>query len=71
MIKSKLVPTIYGPRRVIENYKDHARLYVMRTNLKTYVVSTASQLSLDTMVKIAGEYHFSTLKQLHTELNND
>lgn len=68
MHKSKLVNGVYGKLRIIENWNNHKRLYVTRTNLRTYVVSTGS-LSLDSMVEINGEYHFDTLAQLHSALN--
>lgn len=69
MIKSKLVKSLYGKKRVIENYKGINRLYVSRTNIKTYVVHYHERLSLDSMVEINNEYHFSTLKDLHKSLN--
>jgi len=68
--KSKLINGVYEKIRIIENWKDHKRLYVKRTRLKTYVVSTSEKLTLDSMVEINGEYHFDTLPQLHNALNS-
>ena len=69
MIKSKFAPTVFGRVRVIEGWRGFRRLYVKRTNLRTYVVSFNPTLSMDSMVDVAGEYHFSTLEQLHKALN--
>ncbi len=71
MVKSTLKRSVYGNRRVIEGYPGHARLFVKRTNVKTYVVSTSEQLTLDSMVMINGGYHFDTLKELHVALNSN
>ena len=69
MIKVTTKPSTYGPKKVIEGYKGFSRLYVHKTNLKTFVVSHSEHLSLDNMVLINNEYHFSTYKQLNTALN--
>ena len=67
-MKSKLAIGCYGKVRVIENYAGIRRLFVKRTNLKTYVLSTSERLSLDSMFPVNGEYHFATLKELHGAL---
>lgn len=69
MYKSKRVPSVYGKIRVIENWKGIRRLYVKRTHVKTYVISTAECLSLDSMIEVNGDYHFNTLTDLHNALN--
>ena len=43
---------------------DGSYYYVLKTNLKTWVVSTQAPMSLDSMVEVAGEYHFCTLRDL-------
>ena len=68
MTKSVLVQGVYGKVRVINDYLGIKRLYVKRTNIKTYVVSTSETLSLDSMIEINGEFHFFTLKELHNAL---
>ena len=68
-MKSKLVQGVYGKVRVVDGWRVHSRLYVKRTSVKTYVVSTSESLSFDSMVSIGGEYHFDTLKQLHSALS--
>ena len=69
MIKSKLIPTTWGKRRIINDYKGINRLWVKRTNIRTYVVCTSESLTLKGMLEINGDYHFSTLKELHAALN--
>ena len=69
-MKSKLVQGTYGKVRIIEGLYGRDRSYVKKTNLNTYVVSKSSTLTLDSMVEIDGEFHFSTLKQLHEALDN-
>ena len=49
MIKSKLVKIACGKIRIIEGYKNYTRLYVKKTNLKTYAVSDNIRLSFDSM----------------------
>ena len=69
MIKSKRVAGVFGKMRVIENWQGLRRVYVKRTNVKTYVVSDAPRLTFDSMVAVNGEFHFGTLKELHAALN--
>lgn len=69
MYKSKRVPSVYGKMRVIENWNGIRRLYVKRTNVKTYAVSTSERLSFDSMIEVNGDYHFNTLADLHNALN--
>ena len=66
MIKSKLVQSTWGKRRIIENYKGIKRLWVKRTNIKTYVVCTSESLTLKGMIEINGNYHFNTLLDIPT-----
>ena len=61
-MKSKLVPGVYGRVRIFDSTP---RLYVKKTNIRTWVVSTSERLTLDSMVSVGGEYHFSTLGDLH------
>lgn len=61
---------VYGRVRTIE-YEDGRRLYVKRTNLKTYVVSTNRFMTLESMVSVAGEYHFRTLRDLKQALESE
>ena len=68
MIKSKLVKSVYGKVRVIVGYKDYDKLYVFKQK-GAYMLSTNRRISLDDMVKINGEYWFSTLRELHMALN--
>lgn len=69
MVKSTLKRGVYGRVRVIEGFRNMARLYVKRTNLRTYVVSVSPHLALDSIVQFDGEAHFSTLRELHAVLN--
>lgn len=70
MIKSKLVKSIYGQQRSIEGYRGYKRLYVRKIkSTGTWIVSDNERVSLDSMIEIAGEYHFSTLAELHAALN--
>jgi len=70
MIKTVLKQGVYGKIRIIENYPAQGvRSYVHKTNLKTYVVSSDVRLTLDSMLEVDKNYHFSTLKELHTALN--
>ena len=69
MINSKLKRGVWGKVRVIEGYGNCRRLYVKRSNLKTYVVSTAERMTFYTLLEIDGEIHFRTLSELHTALN--
>lgn len=69
MIKIQNKQGVYGKVKVVEGYKDYPRLYVKRTNIKTYIVSQTQVTNLDSMVKVNGEYHFSTLKELTQALN--
>lgn len=70
MIKTKLVSSIYGKQRIIEKYKGYRRLYVKKIKRTgTWIVSDKEQVSLDSMIEIKGQYHFATLKELHTALN--
>lgn len=59
---------VYGKRWVVEGFPGYRRLYVHRTNVGSYVVSTSEQLSMDSMLEIDGNYHFGTLKQLKAAL---
>jgi hypothetical protein len=68
-MKSKLVKTAFGKRRVIDGWNGIKRLWVKRTNLKTYAVSTSERLTFDSMVAIGPEYHFATLAELHHALD--
>lgn len=68
MIKSKLVQSVYGKQRIIE-HPVLGRLYVKRTNLRTYIVKDSQYGGLDSMVEFGGDYHFDTLKQLHAAMN--
>ena len=70
MHKSKRVASVYGKVRVVDGWQGHRRLWVKRTNIKTYVLSSSERLSLESMVSVGGKYHFNTLKQLHEDLNN-
>ena len=67
-MKSELKQGVYGRVRVVEGFKDYGRLYVKKTNLRTYVLSTSETLSFDSMVEVNGNYHFGTLKELHAAL---
>lgn len=70
MIKSKLVKSVYGKQRIIENYAGYERLYIRKIKRTgTWIVSDNERVSLDSMMEIAGEYHFSTLAELHNALN--
>ena len=70
LIKSKLVPTAFGKQRVIEGYNGYKRLYCRRVKRTgTWIVSDNERVSLDSMMEIAGEYHFSTLAELHEALS--
>lgn len=70
MIKSKLVKSLYGKQRIVENYAGYKRLYIRKIkSTSTYIVSDNERVSLDSMIEIAGEYHFSTLKELNTALS--
>ena len=69
-MKSKLIPSVYGRVRVVENWNGHKRLWVKQTNVKSYVLSTSERVTLDSMIEVAGEYHFATLKSLHEALNH-
>lgn len=68
-MKTKRVQGVYGKRRVLEGYKHYRRLFVLKTNVKTWILSLTESASLDTMVEVAGEYHFGTLAELHTAVN--
>jgi len=70
MIKSKLVKSVYGKVRVIEGYKEYDRLYVFKKK-GAYMISSNRRISLDDMIKVDGEYWFSTLKELHKSLNKE
>ena len=67
-MKSKLVNSCGGKVRVIEGFRKMKRVYVRRTSARTYVVTTSQALTLNTMLEIAGEYHFGTLKELHAAI---
>jgi len=69
--KSKRVQGTYGKVRIIEDWGGYSRLYVKRTSLATYVVSMCESMTLDSMISIAGGYHFGTLAELHSALNAD
>ncbi len=69
MIMSKLVHSTWGRVRVINGYKDHKRLYVMRTNVKSYVVCTKRHISFESMILIDNKAHFGTLMELNIALN--
>ena len=59
---------VYGRVRIIEGLNGVERMYVKRTNVQTYVLSTSERLTLDSMVAGGGEYHFSTLRHLASAL---
>lgn len=44
------------------------RHYVKKTSIRTYVVATCWPFTLDDMVEIGGEYHFSTLAELRAAI---
>lgn len=69
ILKSKMIKSVYGKVRIIENYNGYKRLYVIRTNIKTYILSENIRYNLDDMVEVNNNYHFSTLKELHNEIN--
>ena len=66
----RLVAGIYGKVRIVEGLPGYGRLYVKRTNVKTYVLSESERLSLDSMVELGGEYHFTTLKAIRLAIAN-
>jgi len=70
VIKSKLVKSVYGKQRIVENYAGYKRLYIRKIkSTGTWIVLNNERVSLDSMMEIAGEYHFSTLAELHNALN--
>jgi len=69
MAKVETKQGVYGEVKVIDNWNGIKRLYVKRTNVKTYIVSTDQRLTLDTMLEINGEYHFRTIAELNLALN--
>jgi len=65
-MKTKLVRGVYGRIRIVEI--NGVRHYVKHPQGKSWVVSDAQRLTLDSMVSINGEYHFRTLHDLHLAL---
>ena len=57
--------------RYIDNVKGLERVYIHKTNLKTYVLSDAPRLTLDGMILVSGEYHFRTIRELKQAIQED
>ncbi len=70
MIKSHIIHTPKGDRRVIEGYKNYPLLYIHETLKGVYSVSPNSYLRLDTMVEIDNNFRFNSLGDLHKHLNH-
>ena len=68
MARMRVAPSVYGKERIVEGYCGYDRLYVKRTNVRTYVLSDNIRLSLDTMIAINGQYHFNTLQDIRVAI---
>ncbi len=69
-VKARKVRGPLGTKcRALDGYWKHKRLFVSKTNERTWVVHHGARLSLDNMVQVGGNYHFWTLNELHKSLN--
>lgn len=73
MARVQTVTSVYGPRKVILGYRGIERLYVHRQRQagSSYYVTTCERPTIDSMIKIAGDYHFGTLAALNAALSKD
>jgi len=62
--KVMFVNSAYGRVKVIHSSKLGKRFYPKKTNVKSWVLSDSLNLSIHSMVKVNGEYHFKTQKDL-------
>jgi hypothetical protein len=67
-ITMKMANTPYGKVRVIENYKDYKRLYVLKKGKHGYAITDKLPMDIDSMVKIGEDYWFGTLKKIKEAL---
>ena len=67
-ITMKLEKGLYGKNRIIRNYQNYDKLYVIKKGGMGYYITDMLPASLDSMIKIGEEFWFGTLKEIKKEL---
>ena len=55
---------LYNKVRIIRNYDNYDKLYVIKKGKFGYCISTSITIDLNSMIEVNGEYWFGTLKQI-------